>query len=119
MTGFPETMIERARQTNILDVAQRYTRLKKDSAIAWSGPCPICRTGIDRFAVDLKKRVWSCRKCDGGKRGKIAGGDVVDLVMRAEGVGFAEAVERLTGDRWRPSKADEVNHSLGHDQGRS
>ena len=93
------THVERARSANILDVASRYVTLRRASASEseFVGPCPVCRDGVDRFAVHVRKGVWSCRKCNGGKRGKNCGGDVVDLVMRVDGVGFAEAVERLCG----------------------
>jgi hypothetical protein len=114
VTGIPSETIERARQTNILEVASRYVTLRPESAFAklqFVGPCPVCRAGDDRFAVHVRKGVWSCRKCDGGKLGRIVGGHVVDLAMRVEGVGFAEAVERLGGspinDRQRPWKKGE------------
>src|SRR5271157_4791422 len=113
MTGLPAEQIERARAANLYEVAARYVTLRPASAFGrmqFIGPCPICRAGDDRFAIDVRKGLWSCRQCYGGKRGKIAGGDVVDLVMRAEGVGFAEAVERLSpiSARWRPSTRGEV-----------
>jgi putative DNA primase/helicase len=61
------------------------------------GPCPACG-GRDRFAVNVGKRIWNCRGCQ-------KGGDVVDLVRHLDGVGFAAAVEILTGEKPRPAPA--------------
>jgi phage/plasmid primase-like uncharacterized protein len=57
------------------------------------GPCPVCG-GTDRFAVNIKKRVWNCRGCD-------RGGDVPDLVQHLDGCEFLDAVETLLGQRPR------------------
>ncbi|HTR12644.1 MAG TPA: CHC2 zinc finger domain-containing protein [Roseiarcus sp.] len=97
--GLPTEAIERARATNILEVARRGTSLKQDSQRWWSGPCPNCG-GTDRFIVNTIKRRFSCRGCE-------ARGDVIALVRHIEGCSFPEAVERLTGGRWRPSRGRE------------
>jgi hypothetical protein len=59
------------------------------------GACPVCGDGgkgnrSDRFAVNLRKNAWLCRRCP-------RGGGVVDLVMHIDGVDFHEAVARLAG----------------------
>jgi DNA primase len=54
------------------------------------GPCPIHRgDNPTAFVVDLSKNAWYCFTACGG------GGDVVELVRRVDGVGYAEAARRL------------------------
>jgi DNA primase len=54
------------------------------------GPCPVHRgDNPTAFVVDLSKNAWYCFTACGG------GGDVVDLVRRVDGVGYAEAARRL------------------------
>lgn len=55
------------------------------------GPCPVCG-GRDRFAIDLRKSVWLCRRCD-------RGGDQIALVQHALGYDFAGALEWVAGPR--------------------
>jgi hypothetical protein len=55
-----------------------------------AGPCPVCG-GTDRFAIHTGKNTFNCRRCG------IAGGGVIDLVMRTEKVGFVKACELITG----------------------
>lgn len=88
-------LIERARQTDILAVAQRYATLKRAggrNGKEFVGPCPVCG-GDDRFAVNSKKQKWHCRGCS-------KGGGVVTLVEHVTGRSFIEAVELLTGEKW-------------------
>ena len=77
------------------DQAKGFMTLPKrwivERTIAWlnrcrrwfEGPCPAFG-GDDRFSINLQKRVWSCRQCPGGKNGKNAGGDAIDLVRQSE-----------------------------------
>src|SRR5262249_15251358 len=53
------------------------------------GACPRCG-GTDRFAVNISKQVWNCRRC-------AKGGDILDLVQHLDGVRLGEAVRMLTG----------------------
>lgn len=55
-----------------------------------AGPCPKCG-GRDRFAIHTGKNTFLCRRCG------IAGGGVIDLVMKTEDVGFVKACELITG----------------------
>ena len=89
-------LIDRARQSDILTVAQRYGALKRAGAGEHVGPCPVCG-GTDRFSVNVKKQLWNCRGC--GK-----GGDAIALVRHVDGVTFAQAVERLTRQQWTPMR---------------
>lgn len=53
-------------------------------------PCPGCG-GTDRFAVNLRKDLWTCRKSG-------AGGDAIALVRHLDGCSFVVACEILTGE---------------------
>jgi hypothetical protein len=55
-----------------------------------AGPCPNCG-GVDRFAIHTGKNTFNCRQCG------IAGGGVIDLVMKTEKVKFVKACELITG----------------------
>jgi hypothetical protein len=86
-------IIESARAVPIEEeIAKRGIRLK--GRIDQSGPCPVCG-GHDRFAINVRKQCFICRGCG------IAG-DVIKLVQFIDGIGFAEAVELLTGEETRP-----------------
>jgi hypothetical protein len=92
----PAEAIEHARERDILKVAEQFTRLRKEAANEFVGPCPQCG-GTDRFGVNVRKRVFNCRQCD------VKGG-VIDLMMLAEGVDFKRAVELLAGETWKASE---------------
>ena len=94
--SIPADLIERARAAGVLEVAQRYSTLKRITATEWAGPCPVCG-GTDRFAINTRKQIWSCRYCPGGQGKKSKGGGVIDLVQHAEDATFVEAVEMLAG----------------------
>lgn len=55
-----------------------------------AGPCPNCG-GTDRFAIHTTKNTFNCRQCG------LAGGGVIDLVMKTENVKFVKACELITG----------------------
>jgi hypothetical protein len=84
------TTIASARTVSIAnELARRSITLRREGH-ELVGPCPRCG-GRDRFNVHLTKQLWRCRRCP-------AGGDVIDLIRHLDGIGFAEAVARLTGD---------------------
>ena len=96
MTPLDRDLIERARQADILEVAQRYrAKLSRIGSGEYSGPCPVCG-GRDRFSVNTRKRLWNCRGCD-------KGGDVLEIVRHISGSTFPEAVEALAGKAWTPT----------------
>jgi hypothetical protein len=47
--------------------------------------------GTDRFAINIRKQVFLCRRCG-------VAGDVIRLVQHVDACSFAEAVKVLTGD---------------------
>jgi len=88
--SIPSQLIERARETDLLETARRHGAvLKRVSAIEWAGPCSRCG-GRDRFSINTRKRAFNCRCCG-------ASGDVIELVRLLDGCDFREAVERLAG----------------------
>ena len=88
-------LIERARETNMLDLINRdgihLRRIAGTDGGEYAGPCPFCG-GRDRFHVQEGSNTWFCRQCTG-----VAKLSVIDYVMKRDGVPFAEAVGRLTG----------------------
>src|SRR5918912_568461 len=69
------------------------TRLKKVASTGggeYAGPCPFCG-GRDRFRVQPLRGRWWCRGCSDGPRWQ----DAIAYVRQREGVGFAEACQRL------------------------
>jgi CHC2 zinc finger/Toprim domain len=97
---FDPDLVDRAKRADILDVAGRYTPLKRVTTIEYAGPCPVCG-GRDRFGVNARKQVWNCRGCD-------QGGDIVDLMRHIDGSSFRAAVERLTGEQSPPRRPEEA-----------
>ena len=109
MNSLDRELIERARETDILAVAQRYASLKRAggrNSKEFVGPCPVCG-GDDRFAVNSKKQKWHCRGCS-------KGGGVVTFVEHVTGRSFIEAVELLTGEAWpRREIAEQAQRAPG------
>lgn len=57
----PQTQIDDAKRTDLIELAGRYTQLRKASGTKeWEGPCPKCG-GRDRFHV--KADAFFCRQC--------------------------------------------------------
>ncbi|MBK6722990.1 MAG: hypothetical protein IPG58_06815 [Acidobacteria bacterium] len=65
-------------------VRSRGVELKKKGRQLW-GLCPFHEDTEPSFAVDERKGLWNCL----GKCGE--GGDAFSFVMKADGIGFAEA----------------------------
>jgi hypothetical protein len=98
---FAET-VSRARAIPIENIISERGIKLKGHGVEREGPCPRC-DGDDRFAINIKKQVFNCRRC-GGK-----GAGAIDLVKFLDGVGFNEAIGRLIGEQPRPS-------ANGHDK---
>jgi hypothetical protein len=95
--------IDFARAVNIHDeVARRGGKLRRQGHNYFVGPCLVCG-GDDRFAVNIKKRLFYCRGCD-------VGGDVIDFVRHVDRCDFITAITTLTGDgqRMRATPAAEL-----------
>src|SRR5690606_24405056 len=65
-------------------------RWKLARGIDQAGPCPVCG-GTDRFSIHTRKNTFNCRRCG------IAGGGVIDLVIKTENVDVTRACEIITG----------------------
>lgn len=85
-----QTLIDQAKQTNLVGIAERYTTLRKEAAREYAGPCPKCG-GRDRFHV--KPDAWFCRQCH------PEFGDQIEFIRWADGADFVTAIERLTGQK--------------------
>jgi hypothetical protein len=84
------TLIDQARAIDMVAVAQAHGAKLRKSSSDLVGACPVCGTGDDRFAINLRKGVFNCRGCGKGGSGAI------DLEMFLGGCEFVEAVKRLT-----------------------
>lgn len=131
-----EQLIATARATDLVQLAGRYSQLRRKATGEYEGPCPKCG-GTKRFVVDAQG--WFCRDCKpyDDARGWYG---VIDFVMWITGLDFSGAVGWLTGaqmtaavqqrapvaarpersepdDQWR-AKADgivaETQHALFH-----
>lgn len=88
-------LVARARDADIVSAAERLGAvLKRVSSAERAGGCPKCG-GRDRFAVNVKKRLWHCRGCGKG------GNDALSLVQHVLACDFPAAVEFLTGEDTR------------------
>jgi phage/plasmid primase-like uncharacterized protein len=84
--------IERARRTDILDLATRRlgAKLTKIAPTEWAGPCPHCG-GRDRFALNTAKQLFNCRSC-------ATGGDPIALAGLVLDLDFFGAVGFIAGE---------------------
>jgi AAA domain len=90
--SIPADLIERARSTRVEDVLARHSIRLNGRGVARSGPCPIC-AGTDRFAIDIGRGIFNCRKC-GAK-----GAGAIDLEMFLAGHNdLTAAVKALAGE---------------------
>lgn len=86
----PETLEEIRTRAAIDQVAGRIVQLKKKGDRLW-GLCPFHPEKTPSFSVSPSKQLFHCFGCQ-------AGGDVIDFLMRAEGLSFPEAIESLAKD---------------------
>ena len=70
-------------RADILNVAERYTKLHKSGA-RFSGKCPLHDSKGSPLTIYPENQSWYCFHCD-------KGGDVLDMVMLFERMGFREA----------------------------
>jgi len=87
-----DALVEQARARDMLTIAQQHgAKLSKYGATGeFVGPCPVCGTGRDRFAINIKKKFFNCRICG------VGGHDAVNLEIFLGGCDFVEAVKHLT-----------------------
>lgn len=88
MRRFSRAEIEQVRQAaDILEIAKTLTALQvRGNRLV--GLCPLHKENTPSFSIDPKLGLFHCFGCS-------SGGDVVSLVMKAEGLTFPGAIERL------------------------
>ncbi len=69
-------------------VVGEYVRLKKSGAQRYMGLCPFHNEKTPSFTVQVVLQIYKCFSCG-------VGGDVIDFVMRIEGISFYEALKLL------------------------
>ena len=88
---YPDDVINEVfAENDIVDYVSQYVRLKR-SGKDYSGLCPFHREKSPSFHVSREKQLFHCFGCG-------ASGNLVQFVMRSEGLDFVEAV-RLLADR--------------------
>jgi len=88
MAYYSEEIIEEVKSANdIVDVVSQYVNLKRQGT-TFFGPCPFHREKTPSFAVTPDKQIYHCFGCG-------EGGNIIRFVMRAENIGFKEAIEFL------------------------
>jgi CHC2 zinc finger/Toprim domain len=97
-----DAAIARAREADVLRVAERLGARLKKASDEWAGPCPRCG-GNDRFAINARKRIFNCRRCG-------TGGDTIGMVEHVTGSSFVEAVEFITGETAANTGEDVEKH---------
>ena len=77
-------------QNDIVDYVSQYVKLRKNGR-DYTGLCPFHKEKSPSFHVNQEKQLFHCFGCG-------AGGNLVQFVMRAEGLDFVEAL-KLMADR--------------------
>ncbi|AXR62011.1 CHC2 zinc finger domain-containing protein [Leptospira mayottensis] len=90
MPFIPKEEITRLKQeTDLLSLVRSYGIELKNHGTNWMGRCPFHEDRTPSFIVTPAKNLWHCMgACK-------TGGSAIDFVMKREGLGFNEAVERL------------------------
>ena len=90
MAVSPDFLDELRARVGLTDVIGRHVQLKRGGREA-AGLCPFHNEKTPSFTVSEEKGFFHCFGCG-------AHGDVVGFVMRAEGLSFPEAVDKLAGE---------------------
>jgi DNA primase len=83
---------------NLLTLISHDTTLRRTSAKhggEYSGPCPFCRLGADRFKVWPAVGRWACLGREAGRSGCDISGDAIQYLRQKDDLTYAEACERL------------------------
>lgn len=87
-----ETSIQEVREKARLDdIVSQYVTLRRAGPGTYKGLCPFHDEKSPSFNVNPSRGFYKCFGCG-------EGGDVIDFVMKLDGLSFFEAVERL-GDK--------------------
>ena len=85
-----QSIIDRAKNTDIVEVIGRYIDLKKNGN-EHGACCPFHKEKSPSFSVNSDKNFYYCFGCG-------ASGDPIDFISNYEQVSFREAVGRVIGD---------------------
>ena len=89
MARFSDAAIHRVREaTDLVELAGRYTELRRAGADRMVGRCPLHDERTPSFTISPAKQLFKCFGCD-------AGGDALSLVQLKEGLDFPAALEFL------------------------
>jgi DNA primase len=83
---------------DLLTLIGKDTQLKRTSAKhggEYSGACPICHAGTDRFKVWPELGRWACLGASAGRSGCDKGGDAIQYLRERDHLSYREACERL------------------------
>lgn len=83
---------------NLLDLIRHDTPLRRTSANhggEYSGPCPLCRRGVDRFKVWPVLGRWACLGVKAGRAGCDRSGDAIDYLRIRDGLSYEDACAAL------------------------
>ena len=94
-----ETTIQAVRDLSIIDVAGRYTELKKAGS-SWRGLSPLSEEKTPSFYADDKQNLWYCYST-------AQGGDGIRFIMQKHGLSFYEAIIRLAEDHSIPVEREQ------------
>ena len=88
MPYYPDDVVNEVfAENDIVDYVSQYVRLKRVGR-DYSGLCPFHREKSPSFHVSGEKQLFHCFGCG-------ASGNLVQFVMRAEGLDFVEALKLL------------------------
>jgi hypothetical protein len=83
---------------DLLTLIARDTPLKRTSAKhggEYSGPCPLCRQGTDRFKVWPQLGRWACLGPKAGRSGCDKSGDAIDYLRHRDNLPYPAACAHL------------------------
>jgi DNA primase catalytic core len=79
------------RSHNLIEVIESYGVKLRKKGTNFVGLCPFHKEKTPSFTINPKTNLYHCFGCN-------AGGDVIGFVCKKEGIGFREAVQKLSGN---------------------
>ncbi|MHA4733267.1 DUF7146 domain-containing protein [Ensifer adhaerens] len=99
MNAAVEEFVARAKVVSVTDAARAFGLAL--GAKEYTGPCPRCGQGKDRFSIHPGKQAFNCRSCGGGRDGIGFMAHVHDLDLKSK-TGFLEACSAALGGEQIP-----------------
>jgi DNA primase len=110
-----QEVIETIKRADLRAVIESHGVRLKRRGTNFTGLCPFHEEKEPSFTVNPKTNLWHCFGCD-------SGGDVIKFLMKTEGIGFREAVARLSGNGGKAPLAPSLSTDtpgVAHDQSNS